>query len=235
MAHPLSPEEPSTTRRIRIGADSQRHAANYFDLKRDSDARITAGTTTSNAFVEDKLGTVVPRWPTTHPGNATMPPRRRPSASVALGIIKDDDESLDFQPALTLSHNTSQVHAQPSSAPLTANEIIETSWHTLDDSTIDSSLATSSALRHALRVISKALEDTNARYTEIQAIRQRDSNFEQRARQRVKKSMWDLDDEQKVVARTVVDAIFAEAAEKVIAVPLDDGVDRVSLYIPVIY
>jgi hypothetical protein len=231
MAHPLSPEEPSTTRRIRIGAASQRHTANYFDLKRDSDARITAGTT-SNAFVDDELGTVAP-WPTMDPGNATI--RCAPSASAALGMIKDGDKLLNPQLALALSPNASQVQARPSSAPLAAKEIIITSWHTLDDAAIDSSLATSTALRHALRVISRALEDINARYAEMKAIRQRESNAEQRARQRVKKIMWDLDDEQKVVARTVMDAIFTEAAEEVLAVPVDDGVDGVSLYVPIIY
>jgi len=229
MAHPLSPEEPSTTRRTRVGAVIQRPITNYFDLKRESDARIAAGTN-SKAFVHDEPGTTSPRWPTTHPGDSTASLRPTPSTLATSETIKNRDKSLNHAPVLSLSPDATQDHTRPSPPALTANEMINTSWHTLDDISISSLLVTSAALCNALRVISKALENINARYTELQAIRQRECNVGRRAKQHIKRIMWDLNDEQKTVARTVMDAIFAEDAEEVLAVPLDDGVDIVSKY-----
>ena len=226
MAHPLSSDESSTTRRARIGADIQRSTTNYFDLKRESDARIAATGTASNAFTNGEQGTTAPA---AHPSNAMTLLCRMPSVPENLKAISDRDESSDLEPP----PKAGQVDPRQSSTPLDANEIVKTSWHALDDPSINSLLATSAALRDALRVLSRALQDINARHTELQAMRKRENSAGRRAKQRAKQIMWGLDDEQKAVARTVIDAVFTEDAEQVLAVALDDGVNPVSSNAPI--
>lgn len=225
--HPLSPDEP-TLRRPRAAASQQRPLTNYFDLKRDSDARASHAFDDGNS---DELAT--PRWTgPVHSTNTPLTLRHRPSAALILDPIKDGDETLALDsPASTSAHASASAPVSVSPA-----QVLKTPWHELDNPSVNAVLTTSNALRDALRVISRALDDTNSRYAELQAIRQRESGAQDRARQRVKKIMWDLDEQQRAVARTIMDAVFAEDPEEVLAVPLNtinnEDIDTVSAYLP---
>lgn len=228
MAHPLSPNEPAlTTRRPRLAVSSvasipSRPVTNYFDLKRESDARVLA----SNAFVNGDDDSTPLQWSAApHSASTPLPLRRRPSSAAVLESIMDGDESLTPDDSSYISGIRQVPTTAGASSLATPALVLKTSWHELDNSSIDAVLTTSNALRDALRVISRALDDTNARYAELQAIRQRESGAEERARQRVKKIMWDLDEKQREVARAIVDAVYAEDPEEVLAIPLDSAED----------
>jgi hypothetical protein len=90
-------------------------------------------------------------------------------------------------------------------------------------------LDTPQSLKDAVRVLSLALEDLSSRHAELQALRHRESGFEERARHRIRRIMWDLEPAQKDVARTVLDSVFSEDSEEVLANPPDDCVEQVYL------
>lgn len=189
MAHPLSPDEGDALNRRFRGSEAvtTRPVTNYFDLKRESDARAAELSSNDNSFYADEEdpGSVTPRWPAPPENHAngylSAPPavRRRPSAVIGsnapvVGKDRNANSSLD-------ESNSSSSSSSPTPTPPV--DIAGTPWHTLDDTSINAVLTSSNALRDALRVVSKALDDSTSRYNELQAIRQKESGFEDRARQ----------------------------------------------------
>lgn len=115
----------------------------------------------------------------------------------------------------------------PSPPPsISQDQILNTAWHELDNTSLNAVLSTSNALRDALRIISRALEDTTAQYADLQNNRKLESASEERNRLHVKRMMWDMDEHQKQVARTIMDTLYPE---DVLAVPLtSDNPETVS-------
>lgn len=184
-----------------------RPITNYFDLKRESDARaVTLLAQDVDAFLAQVDGD--------YPELVT--PR---STAVQVSSNLELPSSSSKRPtSIIASTGNPNTIPNTNTEPPPTTDVLTTQWHHLDDASLAFLLPSTHALRSALRTLSTALEDITAQHTQQESnntsAAHTHAQFEERARGRVKRLMWDLDERGREVARDVLESVFSEGVVK---------------------